>query len=408
MVNNPKHINPSKEKLLAFVRGELSAKERMDIAKAIEKNPVLEDVVEGLRLSENREKSIHVLEQKIREKYRNKGGAKIISFQSKAILTAAASVLILISFGIYNKMLKLDEARVISEQTFKNQNAPQAILKATEGNTNSEEAIEEENEQSPQTIAPNFSIAEKQQEFALKNTQEKTVFIKEDADKLESLLDETKAPQQAASNTGVAVADGDKDYDSKRDVSGKTSVSDNFSIANAPASSTATTTSTIDIPKREKSAKKKTESYRSAEQAPVAVAEEKLQEKESTTKTLDRTVPDQNDPFNQAISFHNRKNYQAAFLKMDSLAQNQPKNDEYQYYAGAFAYDNKLYDKAINYLEPLSKNTRSKFQESAKWYLALSCKANGEHEKAKKLLKEIAAKNNGYQQLAADSLKAME
>lgn len=381
MVHNTKHINLSKEKLLAFVRGELSAKERMEIAKAIEENPVLEDVIEGLRLSENREKNIHVLEQKIREKYRNKGGAKIISLQSKAILTAAASVLILISFGIYNKMLKLDDARVVSEQTYKNEKAPEAIIKATEDNTKSEEAIEEENDNSQRTIAPNFSIAEKQQEFALKNTQEKTVFIKEDANRLESLSDENKAPQEVVTNTSVAFEDGDKDYDSKSDVSGKTSVNEILSIANAPASSAATTTAIRDIPKRKESAKK---------------------------KTLDRTVPDQNDPFNQAISLHNRKNYQAAFLKMDSLAQNQLKNDEYQYYAGAFAYDNKLYDKAIYYLEPLSKNIRSKFQESAKWYLALSYKANGEREKAKKLLKEIAAKNNGYQQMAADSLKAME
>jgi FimV-like protein len=57
---------------------------------------------------------------------------------------------------------------------------------------------------------------------------------------------------------------------------------------------------------------------------------------------------------------------------------------------------------------PLSKNSKSKFQESSKWYLALSYKASGKKEKAKSLLKQIAQKNNGYQQMAADSLKLME
>ncbi len=408
MVNNPKHINPSKEKLLAFVRGELSAKERMDIAKAIEENPVLEDVVEGLRLSENREKNIYELEQKIRKQYRNKGGAKIISFQSKAILAAAASVLLLISFGIYNKMLKLDETRVVSEQTYKNTDAPQAILKATEGSTSSEETDEEESEQVLQTIMPNFTRTE-QQQTELKNLQEKTLFNKAATDQTESLMDETKTLQQTVVNTGAVFSDADKDYNAKLEVSGKTNMSDNVASEKSPASVVATTTSvTRDAPKREESEKKKTERYRSAEQAPAAVAEEIIQEKESTKKSLARPVPDANEPFNQAIALHNRKNFDAAFLKMDSLAQKHPKNEEYQYYAGAFAYDNNSYLKAINYLEPLSKNTKSKFQEPAKWYLALSYKASGKREKAKKLLTEIAAKNNGYQQMAADSLKTMD
>jgi hypothetical protein len=405
MVNKSQHTIPSKEKLLAFVRGELSAKERMDIAKAIEENPILADAVEGLRLSLNREKNILELEQAVRKKFQNSNRGKIISFQSKAILAAAASVLILISIGIYNKMLKLDEGRVVSEQTFKNTKAPTEIIKATEGSANSEEAAEAESAPAAQTIAPNFNFTE-QQKSEQKNKQEKATEKTEIAKKLESPMEETKAQQAISTNSAAMLADGDKDYNAKKDASGRAAVNDNTAMANAPAP--ASSTITRDIPKREESDKKKTERYRSAEQAPAAAFDETIQEKESTKKSLAREVPDPNSPFNQAIALHNRRNFEAAFFKMDSLVQKNSKNDEYQYYAGVFAYDNKLYEKAINYLEPLSKNTKSKFQESAKWYLALSYKALGKTDKAKLLLKEFAAKNNGYQQLAADSLKAME
>lgn len=407
MVNKPQHNIPSKEKLLAFVRGELSAKERLDIAKAMEENPFLADVVEGLRLSENREKNIVELEQKIRVKYQNKGGAKVISFQSKAILTAAASVLLLLSFGIYQKMLKLDETRVVSEQTFKNEQAPQTILKANEGAENSENLIEEESEEKIQTVTLNTAIAEQQKQSESKNLGEKSVSNKQATDKLESLVDETKAPQPITATTGAVMSDGDKDYNSKKDISGKAYVSDNVMQNAAPAYTSGRQT-THDIPKREEGQKKKNSVYRAEEQPAAASQEEIIQEKESSKKSLTREVADQNIPFNQAIALHNRKNFEAAFSIMDSLAQKNPKNIEYQYYAGTFAYDNKLYHKAISYLEPISKDNKNNYQEASKWFLALSYKAIGKNEKAKSLLKDIASKNNNYQQMAADTLKTME
>lgn len=408
MVNKSQHTIPSKEKLLAFVRGELSAKERMDISKAIEEDPVLADAVEGLRLSLNREKNILELEQAVRKKYQNSRRGKIISFQSKAILAAAASVLILISFGIYNKMLKLDEGRVVSEQTFKNTKAPTEIIKATEGSANSEEAAEAESAPTPQTIAPNFTLTE-QQKFEQKNKQEKATEKSEIVNTLESPMEETKTQQAISSNSDAMLADGDKDYNAKKVASGRASINDNKAMANAPEPAAVSSTIIIkDVPKKEGIDKNNTGRYRYAEQAPAVALEETIQEKESPKKSLAREVPDANNPFNQAIALHNRRNFEAAFFKMDSLAQMDSKNDEYQYYAGVFAYDNTSYSKAVSYLEPLSKNSKSKFQESAKWYLALSYKALGKTEKAKLLLKEIASKNNGYQQLAADSLKAME
>lgn len=403
MANKSQHTIPSKEKLLAFVRDELSAKERMDIAKAIEENPVLEDAVEGLRLSTNREKNITELEKAVRNKYQNSSRGKIISFQSKAILAAAASVLILISFGIYNKMLKLDEERIVSEQTFKNTKAPTEIIKATEGIVNSEEAAEEEASPMPQTIAPNFSLSDEQKSEQKINQEKASEKI---TNKLELPVEETKTQHAISANSGAVLADGDKELNVIRNTDSRAVVNDNIEKDNAPASASAALTH--DIPKREESKKKKTEHYRSTEQAPASVSEETTPEMESAKKSLAREVADANNPFNQAIALHNRRNFEAAFFKMDSLAQKNSKNDEYQYYAGVFAYDNTSFTEAVSYLEPLSKNSKSKFQESAKWYLALSYKALGQTDKAKLLLKEIAAKNNGYQKLAADSLKAME
>ncbi len=405
MVNKSQHTMPTKEKLLAFIRGGLPAKERMDFAKAIEEDPVLADAVDGLRLSLNRDKNIRDIEHAVRRKYQNSSNRKIIPFQSKVILAAAASVLILISFGIYNKMLKLDEGRVVSEQTFKNTKVPTDIIKATENSANSEEAAEAKSAPAPQTIFPNYTLRDQQkseQKSILENIIEKT----EIANKHDLPMKETTLQKQASTNSGMVLADGNKEYDLTKNASGRFNAIDNLEMSHTPAS--ASSTITHDIPKREESNKKKTEGYFSAEQFPAAVLDETKQEKESANKSLAKAVFDANNPFNQAIALHNRKNFEAAFLKMDSLAQTNYNNDEYQYYAGVFAFDNSSYTKAINYLEPLSKNNNSKFQESAKWYLALSYKANGKNEKAKALLKEIAAKNNGYQQLAADSLKALE
>ncbi|MFN4233698.1 MAG: tetratricopeptide repeat protein [Bacteroidia bacterium] len=405
MVNKPKNNIPSKEKLLAFIRGELSAKERMDIAKAIEENPFLADAVEGLRISEKREQNIYELEQKIRVKYQTKGGAKVISFQSKAILAAAASVLLLLSFGIYQKMLKLDEARVVSEQTYNNKNVSKEILKENETTTNSKtDAIEETKEKSAPKNSNNNTITE--QTNIISN--HKNIYNEgyKNNGRFESISDEeNKVEQDNILSSNLSVYEYKNFDDGNQKHSEAIGSSDKKQPAAAPATAINTTT-TREI--REESSKANYKTY-SLEETSIPVAQaENAQEKEKTKKSLTREVADQNIPFNQAIALHNRKNFEAAFSIMDSLAQKNPKNIEYQYYAGAFAYDNKSYNKAISYLEPISKDNKNNYQEASKWFLALSYKAIGKNEKAKSLLKDIASKNNNYQQMAADTLKTLE
>jgi tetratricopeptide (TPR) repeat protein len=414
MADKSAHTIPSKEKLLAFVQGGLSAKERMDIAKAMEENPMLADVVEGLRLSQNAGKNIRGLENKVREKYTNRKGGKIITFQSKAVLAAAASVLLLISVGIYNKMMKLDEERVVSEQLFKNTEAPQAVIKSAEGAASTELEQAEENLISEEEIQQNaqsvlklktedFEIADKKDASVDSDgevyPQEKVEMAKvADELKQETTLaeekrwvSEKKEVASGTTTTGGVVYDADK-------------------VASIPAFAT-TTVSTKESPYRKEKEKTKSERANSqtrdaVQQAPVtAVAEE--QENDNTKKTLARPAQDMSDPFNQAIALHKRKNNKEAVALLDSLSKSKPENIEYKYHAGVFSYEDKAYTKAIDYLAPLLSDSKNKYFDAAQWYTVLSHKALGNTDKAKKLLSEIAAKNNGYQQMAADTLKTM-
>jgi hypothetical protein len=412
MVNKPKNNIPDQKTLLAYLRGELSAKQQENIARSIEENPLLKDVVNGLRLSKNRDKNIEELEQKIRNKYKHNEGAKIISFQSKAILIAAASVLLLISFGIYNKMLKLDQERVVTEQTYKNEKTPNTELKSAEAfiTTEEETADEKDNQEAKTALETSKEIPSRLSGMATAKSEtqifpEKNIQKNSDNALSESLADEAPVKENMTNTGSINFAE-DKDAASKSKESKNTYTSDKSDISGVSTTVTSTV-STRDYPKREENEKKKTAQYRAAEQAPAATAEI-VQEKVSAKKSLARPTADLNDPLNQAVELHNRNNYEGAFIKMDSLAQKHPNNDEYQYYAGVFAYDYKAYSKAQSYLEPLSKNTKSKFHESAEWYLALSYKASGKKNKAKTLLREIAIKNNAYQKQAADSLKALE
>ncbi|MFN7013172.1 MAG: hypothetical protein ACK4ON_02765, partial [Bacteroidia bacterium] len=289
MVNKSQHTIPSKEKLLDFVRGELSAKERIDIEKAIEEDPVWADVDEGLRLSLNREKNILELEQALRKKYQNSSKGRIISFQSKAILAVAASVLILISFGIYNKMLKLDEGSVVSEQTFKNTKAPTKIIKTTKGSVNSQNSAEAESAHTPETITPNFNLTD-QQKSKQKNIQEKAAEKTEIANKLDLPTGQTKEEQELSTNSGAVLADKDKYFNAKRDASAGNAVNDNTTMGNSPTPASASSTIIKDIPKKEGINKNNTGRYRSAEQD-SAVIYEMTEEKESAQKSLAREAP---------------------------------------------------------------------------------------------------------------------
>lgn len=405
MANKQSKNIPSKEKLLAFIRGELSEIERADISKAIEENPFLADAVEGLRISNKREQNIYEIEQKIREKYQNKSGAKIISFQSKAIIVTAASVLLLLSFGIYQKLLKLDEARVVSEQTYKKKNATKEVLKENEITTNSKtDAIEKTDEKSAPKNSNNNTITE--QTHIISNNKNMYSEGSKNNGRFESISDEeNKAEPENILSSNSSVYE-DKNFD---DGSQKFSEAIGSSDNKLPAAAPATAINSITTrEKREENSKSKYKTQRLEETSIPVAQSENTQDKEKTKKSLAREVADQHISFNHAISLHNRKNFNEAFFIMDSLAQKNPQNIEYRYYAGVFAYDNKLYEKAINYLYEIAGNKNNKYYDAAKWYLALSYKSLGKTEKAKQILNEIASTNNNYKSMANDTLATMQ
>ena len=78
-----------------------------------------------------------------------------------------------------------------------------------------------------------------------------------------------------------------------------------------------------------------------------------------------------------------------------------PSNDEYLYRAALLYQQQGAYDEAISQFKKLS-NSRGKYNELAKYQLAQCYKQNGQHGKARRLLKEIA-RGDGSMKTAAQS-----
>tara|TARA_R110002072_G_scaffold174802_5_gene330412 strand:- start:3880 stop:4614 length:735 start_codon:yes stop_codon:yes gene_type:complete len=93
--------------------------------------------------------------------------------------------------------------------------------------------------------------------------------------------------------------------------------------------------------------------------------------------------------FYDAMVDYKRKNYDSAISKWTVLLKNSPSNDTLNYFLGMAWMASKDVEKAFPYLEQVTKNNESVFQDDARFYKALYHVKNNNIDLAKQNLSEL-------------------
>ncbi len=108
------------------------------------------------------------------------------------------------------------------------------------------------------------------------------------------------------------------------------------------------------------------------------------------------------DPFMQALSHYDKKEYVEALLKFQEVPQNSENYLAAQLYLGIAFFSLERFDEATVSFENVNE-TSSRYQEVGKWYLALCYLKVHRTDEAETLLKEVAG-SGGYQSSKAQDI----
>jgi tetratricopeptide (TPR) repeat protein len=97
------------------------------------------------------------------------------------------------------------------------------------------------------------------------------------------------------------------------------------------------------------------------------------------------------DSLKAALTLYDAGKYHEATIALDSILVHHPTNDTAQFYLGMGHLNSERYARAIEVLEPLTKNEASSFQLTATWYLGLCYfKVDDGFEKAEEIFTALA------------------
>ena len=117
-----------------------------------------------------------------------------------------------------------------------------------------------------------------------------------------------------------------------------------------------------------------------------------------------------NDSLASAIKFYENSKYKEAKSMLHEYLKKYPDDKIANLYMGLSLFQTEHYPNAIKYLTPLSNDKDFNYNNTAKWYLALSYTRLGKNgeKTAIKLLKQLASSNNQYSNEANDFLQFLE
>jgi len=431
----------SEELMLSYIDDKLLPEQKHEVEKHLADCELCSDALEGLMLMESTENTRKVLTDLRNQSFANnspaKKNAKIVWFNNRFKVAAAASILLLVGltlvFNYWSNRKTINNNDQLFSQQFepyqkKTENQKDSSVEASNavsGSTikdvktvevaeNSFKSINDkylddisQNKNGEQDQSNKMSAADNQQlvtkntvsEISLGNTktenlsEKSPILVKTDEENTKDNSITDRAANQNGSGVSNATGSTSTMY-----VSGKKE----SSVHSWPGTSTKKS-----VQKIEKGKNKQAKLNSTPAKAESEVISQADMSKSQPTASAGLNKFEQARLTN-AMDKYDNKDYKSALKLFDELLATDPDNYDALFFAGVSSLCENNPDKAITYLKKVTAIYNGKYFEDSKWYLALAYIKKDMKEAAINLLKEVITMKGNYKLKAEETLNSLK